>query len=907
MIFHENKAIGLKNFLSEESSGVKAKHVMMDVLLKNGCFVIPDSDELEELKRLTGFDLVVNERTTATAITEDTWGFKHTKACFRDEIIPFIKDLKDIFNNFNQYLVEELADVQKVFYQMNRTCPSINNFDPQLVAITPRKKDKKVSGSQPSGNTGLIRIQQHQNSKKHDNSNYVCINGGDYECMSSDNLCVSNSMNDVKFCAKPKKSNSKMRKSKKDIWKPTGKVFTKIGYIWRPTGQTFTIIGNVCPLTRIATTNEVPSRKPIVLESESPKPMVKLGVQIVLWYLDSSCSKHITRDRSQLTNFISKFLGTVKFGNDQVAKIMGYGDYQIGNVTHCKDTSDCKLLKQNGVVELKTNSFAIEAARTMLIYAKALCFFGPKRLHNRLPKIRSISEWDLLFQPMFDESLNPPPYVDLQAPEVFAPIPEVVAPEHAVSTGSPSSTTVTDNLTLKSAHLGNDPYFGILIPEVTSDHSSSSDDHPLENIIGDFDRPVSTRLQIHEQALFCYYDAFLTSVEPKNYKDALTQACWIELCRGNFMNLKRLESLGNLGRGLCSNRQWICGSGQTLTRCTKLKKALYGLKLLPRARRKGTTTDYKFMSMTLSMIASTPELLDTPWWEKSKTGIEDKMEAVDPCTIVAFADADILVVKIHAVVAHLKYTTFSNNVLHSRSKHIDIRFNYIKELLKLIFILGKEVECTLRVLGQRKDQIAKPLERTEVNEEPWKKFVGGRLFNTTAGNPVKKILLKLNLSDHRLFKDGGGDAFLTEEIRATDDFKEYETVFVGVDVPMNQPQPVVSTQGMHRSTPRAHRTPTLTASPQGKKRKQNVGESIQEKLDEEESEKMVEGDKDEESYASEFADSMINDDVDDFGTKIEPECHKKHSKIINDDDDQIEKEKNNVEIEKEKKDEEIEK
>ncbi|GJY97365.1 hypothetical protein Tco_0514275 [Tanacetum coccineum] len=47
-------------------------------------------------------------------------GLKHTKACFRDEIIPFIKELKDIFNNFNQYLVEELADVQKVFYQMEQ-------------------------------------------------------------------------------------------------------------------------------------------------------------------------------------------------------------------------------------------------------------------------------------------------------------------------------------------------------------------------------------------------------------------------------------------------------------------------------------------------------------------------------------------------------------------------------------------------------------------------------------------------------------------------------------------------------------------------------------------------------------------------------------------------------------------
>ncbi|GJW31441.1 retrovirus-related pol polyprotein from transposon TNT 1-94 [Tanacetum coccineum] len=41
----------------------------------------------------------------------------------------------------------------------------------------------------------------------------------------------------------------------------------------------------------------------------------------------------MTGDRSQLTNFVQKLLGTVKFGNDQVAKIMRYGDYQIGNVT----------------------------------------------------------------------------------------------------------------------------------------------------------------------------------------------------------------------------------------------------------------------------------------------------------------------------------------------------------------------------------------------------------------------------------------------------------------------------------------------------------------------------------------------------------------------------------------------
>nr|GEY82297.1 hypothetical protein [Tanacetum cinerariifolium] len=50
-------------------------------------------------------------------------------------------------------------------------------------------------------------------------------------------------------------------------------------------------------------------------------------------YTYSSCSKHMTGDRSQLIYFVQKFLGTVKFGNDHVAKIICYGDYQIGNVT----------------------------------------------------------------------------------------------------------------------------------------------------------------------------------------------------------------------------------------------------------------------------------------------------------------------------------------------------------------------------------------------------------------------------------------------------------------------------------------------------------------------------------------------------------------------------------------------
>ncbi|GJS01877.1 hypothetical protein Tco_0318385 [Tanacetum coccineum] len=54
-------------------------------------------------------------------------------------------------------------------------------------------------------------------------------------------------------------------------------------------------------------------------------------VQIVLWYLDSGCSRHMTGDRARLINFVEKFIGTVRFGNDEYAAIVGYGDYKLGD------------------------------------------------------------------------------------------------------------------------------------------------------------------------------------------------------------------------------------------------------------------------------------------------------------------------------------------------------------------------------------------------------------------------------------------------------------------------------------------------------------------------------------------------------------------------------------------------
>ncbi|GJZ54419.1 hypothetical protein Tco_0609304 [Tanacetum coccineum] len=56
-------------------------------------------------------------------------------------------------------------------------------------------------------------------------------------------------------------------------------------------------------------------------------------IEIILFIVDSGCSKHMTGNLKLLTNFVEKFLGTVKFENDQIAPILGYGDMVQGTIT----------------------------------------------------------------------------------------------------------------------------------------------------------------------------------------------------------------------------------------------------------------------------------------------------------------------------------------------------------------------------------------------------------------------------------------------------------------------------------------------------------------------------------------------------------------------------------------------
>nr|GFA98939.1 integrase, catalytic region, zinc finger, CCHC-type, peptidase aspartic, catalytic [Tanacetum cinerariifolium] len=137
----------------------------------------------------------------------------------------------------------------------------------------------------------------------------------------------------------------------------------------------------------------------------------------------------------------------------------------------------------------------------------------------------SRNDWDLLFQPMFDELLNPPPSVVNQTPEAIAPITEVIPPENQPPI-IPKDVE-EGNHDIEFTHMGNDPLFGMPIPEVVSDQSSSTvSSHPI----------VHPDHQIPQHNSKCTKDHPLDKII-----DALTQSCWIEGMQEELNEFERLE------------------------------------------------------------------------------------------------------------------------------------------------------------------------------------------------------------------------------------------------------------------------------------------------------------------------------------------------------------------------------
>nr|GEV25344.1 uncharacterized mitochondrial protein AtMg00810-like [Tanacetum cinerariifolium] len=265
-------------------------------------------------------------------------------------------------------------------------------------------------------------------------------------------------------------------KQVRQVWKPTGKVLTTIGHQWRPTDQILNL-GKQCPLTRFT--------PPKVVSAKQNKKR-------------AGCSKHMTEDRSRLMNFVKKFIGTVRFGNDHFGAIMGYGDYTV-----------LKTPQLNGVVE-RQNRTLIEAARTMLIISKASMFLWAEavatayklRPRTKFSSCKSLctptnKELEILFQPMFNEYLEPPrterpviPAQAVQAPVNSAGTPlsttidqDALTPSISLSSSALQSQSLHQGVTAEpnymqdrtNAPVNNPPFVNVCTPEPHSEASSSGD------------------------------------------------------------------------------------------------------------------------------------------------------------------------------------------------------------------------------------------------------------------------------------------------------------------------------------------------------------------------------------------------------------------------------------------------
>ncbi|GJS62600.1 hypothetical protein Tco_0657384 [Tanacetum coccineum] len=208
-------------------------------------------------------------------------------------------------------------------------------------------------GSKPLGNKNNDKISQTPSKNKKNkslsnaNSDILCatykksmFDGVHDKCLFD---LVQNGNNSAKSAKKHKKQN---------IWKHTGHVFTEVGFKWKPTGRTFTIVGNLCPLTRITSTNVVPPKQTtshsdeiqkleIKVYRRKPKNVKNIGSSKIAKIVESKNANPSEPNQTwgstaiDIPSYFSLVMtgcpDCTLIGNDQIANYR-YGDYQLGNI-----------------------------------------------------------------------------------------------------------------------------------------------------------------------------------------------------------------------------------------------------------------------------------------------------------------------------------------------------------------------------------------------------------------------------------------------------------------------------------------------------------------------------------------------------------------------------------------------
>ncbi|GKB75916.1 retrovirus-related pol polyprotein from transposon TNT 1-94 [Tanacetum coccineum] len=332
-------------------------------------------------------------------------------------------------------------------------------------------------------------------------------------------------------------------------------------------------IGNACPLTRITATNKVPLREPISLEviaQESVVTKVYTRRPKVPKTNGSNSKPKITK--SVISNKTEP--GTSRGSNTSVSPSSSSSvDLRKHDLSYlhvfgalCYPNNDSEDL---GKLQAKADIGPGIQCMTLATSSSGLV---PNLISQQpcIPPPRD--DWDRLFQPMFDEYFNP-------LTIVVSPVPVATAPRAVDLADSPVSTSIDQDApstsipstqyqehspvisqgfeeSPKTPHFHDDPLHEYLHEDSISQGSSSNVrpihtpfeslgrwtmDHHIANVIGDPSRSVSTKKQLQTDAMWCYLDAFLTSVELNKFKQAMTGPSWIDAMQEEIHEFERLQ------------------------------------------------------------------------------------------------------------------------------------------------------------------------------------------------------------------------------------------------------------------------------------------------------------------------------------------------------------------------------
>ncbi|PWA93819.1 Integrase, catalytic region, Zinc finger, CCHC-type, Peptidase aspartic, catalytic [Artemisia annua] len=312
--------------------------------------------------------------------------------CMRDKIDEFSSKIKNKRVTFNVPLT---SSERNISYSRNQTAvshsnvPTINSTGVKVVTNASGSKpscNTRNDRTSPAKSAQGKEVEDHIRNNKTDlnvmnrvdssissrrtvinsNSKTICEICNNSLISSNHDECVKTSLNASKL---PSVCHAVYYNRVKHVWKATGRKFSTVGYHWRPTerklsigsqrpfakrpnprfcniriwtetGRTFPI-GTQCvnhksssPACHNVTKDARETSSSVTINNacaNQSDPTYGWGSMFVSYPYLSGCSKHMTGDRSRLRNFVKKFIGTVRFGNDHFGAIMGYGDYVVGD------------------------------------------------------------------------------------------------------------------------------------------------------------------------------------------------------------------------------------------------------------------------------------------------------------------------------------------------------------------------------------------------------------------------------------------------------------------------------------------------------------------------------------------------------------------------------------------------